>query len=98
MTRKRIKFQAFDIHQDSSARLAASHEMIIHGFSGVLGGLSTWVFPLSQQGLTMTTAPRRDSTLKSDPELLTRTSWVNAALAYRQVKRSFSEYATFSEP
>lgn len=35
----------------------------------------------------MTTVPRRDTGPKSDPELLTRTSWVNAALAYRQVKR-----------
>ncbi|XP_076462162.1 protein patched homolog 1-like [Babylonia areolata] len=35
----------------------------------------------------MTSASRRDCSPKSDPDLLTRTSWVDAATAYRQVKR-----------
>ncbi|XP_035828617.1 protein patched homolog 1-like [Aplysia californica] len=35
----------------------------------------------------MSNRPRRADPSKSDPELLTRTSWVNAELAYRQVKR-----------
>lgn len=43
MTRKKIKFQTLDIHQTSSARLAASHELIIRGVLSILGGLSTWV-------------------------------------------------------
>ncbi|KAK7100530.1 hypothetical protein V1264_023464 [Littorina saxatilis] len=51
--------------------------------------MESWSNPAYRpsEGLTMTSATRRDFTPKSDPELLTRTSWVNAATAYRQVKR-----------
>ncbi|XP_076440508.1 protein patched homolog 1-like isoform X2 [Babylonia areolata] len=51
--------------------------------------MESWSNPANRplEGLTMTSGTKRDSTPKSDPELLTRTSWVNAATAYRQVKR-----------
>ncbi|KAL8598952.1 hypothetical protein ACOMHN_006762 [Nucella lapillus] len=51
--------------------------------------MASWSNPANRprEGLTMTSGTKRESTLKSDPELLTRTSWVNAATAYRQVKR-----------
>ncbi|GFN88082.1 patched protein [Plakobranchus ocellatus] len=35
----------------------------------------------------MSNRPQRTDPSKTDPELLTRTSWVNAEVAYRQVKR-----------
>ena len=35
----------------------------------------------------MSTVSRRNTGNKVDPDLLTRTSWVNAELAYKQIKK-----------
>lgn len=44
-------------------------------------------------GWRMSNGTRRNGPTKTDPELYTRTSWVNAELAYRQVKRVSKKHA-----